>query len=36
MSYACAVANSEMDQKLKDVTAALRIFNLRANEKFEY
>jgi len=25
-----------MDQKLKDVTAALRIFNLRANEKFEY
>ncbi len=36
MSYACAVANSEMDQKLKNVTAALRIFNLRANEKFEY
>ena len=36
MSYACAVAKSEMDQKLKDVTAALRIFNLRANEKFEY
>ena len=36
MSYARAVANSEMDQKLKDVTAALRIFNLRANEKFEY
>lgn len=35
MSYACAVADSEMDQKLKDVTAALRIFNLRANEKFE-
>ena len=35
MSYACAVANSEMDQKLKNVTAALRIFNLRANEKFE-
>ena len=35
MSYACAVANSEMDQKLKDVTAALRIFNIRANEKFE-
>jgi len=36
MSYARAVANSDMDQKLKDVTAALRIFNLRANEKFEY
>jgi len=36
MSYACAVAKSEMDQKLKNVTAALRIFNLRANEKFEY
>ena len=36
MSYACAVANSEMDQKLKNVTAALRVFNLRANEKFEY
>ena len=36
MSYACAVANSEMDQKLKNVTSALRIFNLRANEKFEY
>ncbi|MBR6598724.1 MAG: hypothetical protein IKK88_00270, partial [Oscillospiraceae bacterium] len=36
MSYARAVANSEMDQKLKNVTAALRIFNLRANEKFEY
>lgn len=35
MSYARAVANSEMDQKLKNVTAALRIFNLRANEKFE-
>lgn len=35
MSYAYAVANSEMDQKLKDVTAALRIFNLRANDKFE-
>jgi len=35
MSYACAVADSEMDQKLKDVTAALRIFNLRANDKFE-
>ena len=36
MSYACAVANSEMDQKLKNVTAALRIFNLRADAKFEY
>jgi len=36
MSYACAVANSDMDQKLKDVTAALRIFNLRADAKFEY
>ncbi len=35
MSYACAVADSEMDQKLKDVTAALRIFNLRANDLFE-
>ena len=35
MSYTYAVANSEMDQKLKDVTAALRIFNLRANDKFE-
>ena len=35
MSYACAVAKSEMDQKLKDLTAALRIFNIRANEKFE-
>ncbi len=35
MSYACAVADSEMDQKLKDVTAALRIFNIKANEKFE-
>ncbi len=36
MSYACAVANSEMDQKLKDLTATLRIFNLRADDKFEY
>lgn len=36
MSYAHAVANSEMDQKLKNVTAALRIFNLRADAKFEY
>jgi len=36
MSYAYAVAKSEADQKLKNVTAALRIFNLRANEKIEY
>lgn len=35
MSYARAVANSDMDQKLKNVTAALRIFNLRADDKFE-
>ncbi len=35
MSYAYAVANSEMDQKLKNVISAMRIFNLKANALFE-